>query len=208
MSGSLHDLVTNLLQLGTGTDHVTLIEKIIRPLVVYVLLVAALKFMGKRVLAQLNAFDLVVLLLISNTVQNAIIGNDTSLSGGLIGGAALLLVNSLLVRLLWRSPDTPLRGEGAEVDLWRFGEAVRESLDRYHITVPELAATAHERGFDSLTEVDKVSLAPNGTLTFIGRESNSGAARHQALIERIEALQRDVAMLIRRDPGASAPVSG
>ena len=208
MSGSLHDLVTNLLQLGTGTDHVTLIEKIIRPLVVYVLLVAALKFMGKRVLAQLNAFDLVVLLLISNTVQNAIIGNDTSLSGGLIGGAALLLVNSLLVRLLWRSPDTPLRGEGAEVDLWRFGEAVRESLDRYHITVPELAATAHERGFDSLAEVDKVSLAPNGTLTFIGRESNSGAARHQALIERIEALQRDVAMLIRRDPGASAPVSG
>ena len=126
MSGSLHDLVTNLLQLGTGTDHVTLIEKIIRPLVVYVLLVAALKFMGKRVLAQLNAFDLVVLLLISNTVQNAIIGNDTSLSGGLIGGAALLLVNSLLVRLLWRSPDTPLRGEGAEVDLWRFGEAVRQ----------------------------------------------------------------------------------
>lgn len=208
MSGSLHDLVTNLLQLGTGTDHVTLIEKIIRPLVVYVLLVAALKFMGKRVLAQLNAFDLVVLLLISNTVQNAIIGNDTSLSGGLIGGAALLLVNSLLVRLLWRSPDTPLRGEGAEVDLWRFGEAVRESLDRYHITVPELAATAHERGFDSLAEVDKVSLAPNGTLTFIGRESNSGTARHQELIERIEALQRDVAMLLRRDPGASAPVSG
>jgi uncharacterized membrane protein YcaP (DUF421 family) len=208
MSGSLHDLVTNLLQLGTGTDHVTLIEKIIRPLVVYVLLVAALKFMGKRVLAQLNAFDLVVLLLISNTVQNAIIGNDTSLSGGLIGGAALLLVNSLLVRLLWRSPDTPLRGEGAEVDLWRFGEAVRESLDRYHITVPELAATAHERGFDSLAEVDKVSLAPNGTLTFIGRESNSGTVRHQELIERIEALQRDVAMLIRRDPGASAPISG
>lgn len=208
MSGSLHDLVTNLLQLGTGTDHVTLIEKIIRPLVVYVLLVAALKFMGKRVLAQLNAFDLVVLLLISNTVQNAIIGNDTSLSGGLIGGAALLLVNSLLVRLLWRSPDTPLRGEGAEVDLWRFGEAVRESLDRYHITVPELAATAHERGFDSLAEVDKVSLAPNGTLTFIGRESNSGTARHQELIERIEALQRDVAMLLRRDPGASAPISG
>ncbi len=208
MSGSLHDLVTNLLQLGTGTDHVTLIEKIIRPLVVYVLLVAALKFMGKRVLAQLNAFDLVVLLLISNTVQNAIIGNDTSLSGGLIGGAALLLVNSLLVRLLWRSPDTPLRGEGAEVDLWRFGEAVRESLDRYHITVPELGVTAHERGFDSLADVDKVSLAPNGTLTFIGRESNSGTARHQELIERIEALQRDVAMLLRRDPGASAPISG
>ncbi len=208
MSGSLHDLVTNLLQLGTGTDHVTLIEKIIRPLVVYVLLVAALKFMGKRVLAQLNAFDLVVLLLISNTVQNAIIGNDTSLSGGLIGGAALLLVNSLLVRLLWRSPDTPLRGEGVEVDLWRFGEAVRESLDRYHITVPELAVTAHERGFDSLADVDKVSLAPNGTLTFIGRESNSGGARHQELIERMEALQRDVAMLIRRDPGASAPASG
>lgn len=208
MSGSLHDLVTNLLQLGTGSDHVTLLEKIVRPVVVYVVLVAALKFMGKRVLAQLNAFDLVVLLLISNTVQNAIIGNDTSLSGGLIGGATLLLVNSLLVRLLWRSPDAPLRGEGDEVDLWRFGEAVRDNLDRYHITVPELAVTCHERGFDSLSEVDKVSLAPNGTLTFIGRADNSGEARQRQLLERMDALQRDLATLIGRDPGASAPAPG
>jgi uncharacterized membrane protein YcaP (DUF421 family) len=198
MSGTLQDLATNLLQFGTGTDHVSLAEKILRPIVVYVLLVMALKFMGKRVLAQMNAFDLVVLLVISTTVQNAIIGNDTSLSGGLIGGAALL------VRLLWRSPDQPLRGEGSEVNLWQFGQPDKQNLNRYHIPIPELTVTAHERGFDSLEQVEKVSLAPNGTLTFVGRESDSEAGRHRELMRRLESMERELSALIRRDPGASA----
>ncbi len=208
MSGSLHDLVTNLLQFGTGSDHVSVVEKIIRPVVVYVLLVLALKAMGKRVLAQLNAFDLVVLLVISNTVQNAIIGNDTSLSGGIIGGMALLLTNALLIRISWRGPNVPLRGEGRDVPLWQFGEANEENLNRYHITVPELAATAHERGFSSLEEVEKVALAPNGTLSFAGRESSSEDFRHRELMQRLESMERDLSLLIRRDPGASAPVTG
>ncbi len=204
MSGTLQDLATNLLQFGTGTDHVSLAEKILRPIVVYVLLVMALKFMGKRVLAQMNAFDLVVLLVISNTVQNAIIGNDTSLSGGLIGGAALLVTNALLVRLLWRSPDQPLRGVGSEVNLWQFGQPDKKNLNRYHIPIPELTVTAHERGFDSLEQVEKVSLAPNGTLTFVGRESDSEAGRHRELMRRLESMERELSALIRRDPGASA----
>jgi len=150
----------------------------------------------------------VVLLLISNTVQNAIIGNDTSLSGGLIGGASLLIINALVIRALWRSPDAPMRGEGEEVDLWSLGEAVRRNLDRYHITVPELVVTCHERGFESLAEVERISLAPNGTLTFVGRAGNSDEARHRELMARLEDLQRELTILIRRDPGASAPAPG
>src|SRR5215831_17538045 len=79
-----------------------LIEKILRPVAVYFFLVIALRVFGKRELAQLNPFDLVVLLSLSNTVQNAIIGNDNSLTGGLIGAFALLGMNYLVVRFLFR----------------------------------------------------------------------------------------------------------
>jgi len=78
------------------------IEKILRPVVVYAFVVVALRISGKRELAQLNTFDLVVLLSLSNTVQNAIIGNDNSLSGGLIGAFSLLMINHLTVRLRFR----------------------------------------------------------------------------------------------------------
>src|SRR5208283_5715919 len=81
---------------------VPVLEKIIRPIVVYFFLVVLLRAFGKRELAQLNPFDLVVLLSLSNTVQNAIIGNDNSLSGGLIGAFTLLGVNYLVVRFLFR----------------------------------------------------------------------------------------------------------
>src|SRR5438270_12822675 len=77
-------------------------EKILRPVIVYVALVILLRVFGKRELAQLNPFDLVVLLSLSNTVQNAIIGDDNSVTGGLIGAFTLLAVNYIVVRFLFR----------------------------------------------------------------------------------------------------------
>jgi hypothetical protein len=100
-------LWTNLMHFGapdSATHPVTLVEKVVRPVLVYLLLVFLLRRAGKRLLAQLNPFDFVVLLTLSNTVQNAIIGNDTSLLGGAIGAAALLAVNAILVRLYYRGP--------------------------------------------------------------------------------------------------------
>src|SRR5882672_8971280 len=76
-------------------------EKILRPIIVYMFLILGLRLAGKRELAQLNPFDLVVLLTISNTVQNAIIGEDNSITGGLIGAATLLLVNHAVVRYMY-----------------------------------------------------------------------------------------------------------
>src|SRR4051794_38801741 len=78
---------------------IPIIEKMLRPVLVYVFLLVGLRIAGKRELAQLNAFDLIVLLTLSNTVQNAIIGNDNSVSGGVIGAIALLAVNYGVVRL-------------------------------------------------------------------------------------------------------------
>src|ERR1043165_9835001 len=76
-------------------------EKILRPILVYAFLIVALRLAGKRELAQLNPFDLVVLLTISNTVQNAIIGEDNSVTGGVIGAATLLILNYGVVRFLY-----------------------------------------------------------------------------------------------------------
>src|ERR1700757_522205 len=83
---------------------VPIIEKLLRPVVVYLVLVLLLRIFGKRELAQLNPFDLVVLLSLSNTVQNAIIGDDNSVTGGIIGAVSLLAINWLVVHLLFRSP--------------------------------------------------------------------------------------------------------
>src|ERR1700731_530272 len=93
----MHEIWTNMFVLG-----VPIAEKILRPICVYVFLLIGLRLAGKRELAQLNPFDLIVLLTLSNTVQNAIIGNDNSITGGLVGAATLLIVNYLLVRFVHR----------------------------------------------------------------------------------------------------------
>src|SRR5712692_9419031 len=92
---------------------ISIVEKIIRPVIVYFFLVIGLRLAGKRELAQLNPFDLVVLLTLSNTVQNAIIGNDNSVSGGLIGAATLLIVNYMVVRSLYGHDKLEQLVEGA-----------------------------------------------------------------------------------------------
>src|SRR3954470_5529777 len=82
--------------------HLPLLEKILRPVIVYLFLVVLLRVFGKRELAQLNPFDLVVLLSLANTVQNAIIGNDNSLVGGMIGAFSLLACNYIVVRFMFK----------------------------------------------------------------------------------------------------------
>src|ERR1700712_730363 len=94
--------------------HLPLLEKILRPVIVYMSLVLFLRLFGKRELAQLNPFDLVVLLSLSNTVQNAMIGDDNSVSGGIIGAFSLLAINWILMRLLFRLPKLNSAIEGTE----------------------------------------------------------------------------------------------
>src|SRR5438067_9755033 len=120
------------------------LEKIIRTLIVYAFLLIGLRLAGKRELTQLNPFDLVVLLLLSNTVQNAIIGEDNSLVGGLLGAATLLVLNGVLVRVLfrWGKLDTI---EGKPDLLIRNGRIVRDHLDRELITLAELEAAARRK---------------------------------------------------------------
>src|ERR1700712_6121321 len=118
-------------------------EKILRPVIVYVLLVALLRIFGKRELAQLNPFDLVVLLSLSNTVQNAIIGDDNSVTGGVVGAFALLAINWVLMRILFKVPKLNDALEGTETILILEGIVDYEALKRETLTEVELLSVLH-----------------------------------------------------------------
>src|SRR5689334_23787370 len=124
-----------------------LAEKILRPVIVYVFLVMLLRIFGKRELAQLNPFDLVVLLSVSNTVQNAIIGDDNSVTGGLIGAFTLFGVNYLVIRFLFKHRRLDEILEGTPTCLVEDGKISRSGLAKELISESELLTVAHRQGF-------------------------------------------------------------
>ena len=139
------------------------VEKLLRPVLVYVFMVVVLRIFGKRELAQLNPFDLVVLLSLSNTVQNAIIGNDNSLTGGFIGAFSLLATNYLVVRFLFRHRRLDQILEGKPTVLIEKGHLVPGALAKELLSRAELTTVLHRQGFDSLDEVERCVLEPGGT---------------------------------------------
>jgi uncharacterized membrane protein YcaP (DUF421 family) len=148
-----------------------------------------LRLAGKRELSQLNPFDLVVLLLLSNTVQNAIIGNDNSIIGGLFGAAVLLLTNHFLVRYLFKSGKLDAV-EGSPDVLVSGGRIWRDRLDKELITVAELEAAARRQGIRSMEDVEECRLETGGALTFVPKVPTPDETKHSELIERLEAIER------------------
>jgi uncharacterized membrane protein YcaP (DUF421 family) len=170
-------------------------EKLLRPVIVYLVLVALLRLFGKRELAQLNPFDLVVLLSLSNTVQNAIIGDDNSISGGVIGAFALLAINWIVVRIMYRSPKLTRAFEGRSTTLVSNGQIDQKALRRESLSREELLNVVHRQGFEGLHQVHHCELEPNGTFYIEGFEPSTGEKHHADLIERLDALQRQIAAL-------------
>ena len=199
MEPHLLSALRDLVQLGSQemtNDWAHWLEKLLRPAVVYVFLVFLLRKFGRRMLAQLNPFDFVVLLMLSNTVQNAIIGEDTSLVGGLVGALALLGVNALLVRHFYRGPSQDrLSDDDKDIALIRGGELAEGDLRRLHINAGDLVAKAHERGFDTLTEIESAMLYPNGTIYFRARHPDERERYQRELMARLDQLQHAVAAL-------------
>lgn len=172
-----------------------LMEKLLRPAIVYLALVVLLRLFGKRELAQLNPFDLVVLLSLSNTVQNAIIGNDNSLSGGILGAVALLAVNWLVVRVLFHSPKLTRMFEGRSAVLVRDGKVDQKALKRESLSQQELLDVIHRQGFDSVQKVQRCELEPNGTFYVEAFEPSVADQQHAELLARLDGLAREVAAL-------------
>jgi len=195
----MHDIWKDMFVLG-----VPIAEKILRPIIVYVFLIVGLRLSGKRELAQLNPFDLIVLLTLSNTVQNAIIGEDNSVTGGIIGAASLLAINYLVVRFLYDHRKIDQIVEGSPDVLIENGKIHEHKLKRELITKEELAAAARKQGFDSLSEVRQCVLEPGGTLSFTARKPATEDIRHQELLKKFDALTEELARLRKMQPPATA----
>jgi len=178
-----------------------ILEKLLRPVVVYLVLVLLLRLFGKRELAQLNPFDLVVLLSLSNTVQNAIIGDDNSVSGGIIGAFSLLAINWLVVRVLFRSRRMTRVLEGRATILVHNGQLDKRAMHREALTREELLDVIHRQGFDHFEQVRRCELEPNGTFYVEGQEPSAADKRHAELLERIDALSHEVTALRAQSAG-------
>ncbi len=170
----------------------------LRPVIVYLVLVLLLRLFGKRELAQLNPFDLVVLLSLSNTVQNAIIGDDNSVTGGIIGAFSLLAINWLVVRVLFRSPRLTRALEGRAAVLIRDGHIDRKALERESLSREELIEVIHRQGFEHIHEVHRCELEPNGSFYIEAKDPSIADKRHDELLARLDALSQEIAALRAR----------
>lgn len=170
-------------------------EKMLRPIAVYIFLVVVLRVFGKRELAQLNPFDLVVLLSLSNTVQNAIIGNDNSLTGGLVGAFTLLGVNYMVVRFLFRHRRLDQIFEGKPAVLIDEGKIVKRNLAKELLTRAELMTVLHRQGFASLHDVERCILEPGGTFFVMGKTPATTEVHHAEVMKRLEELNAKLELL-------------
>ena len=172
-----------------------LLEKILRPMIVYIALIGFLRIFGKRELAQLNPFDLVVLLSLSNTVQNAMIGEDNSISGGIVGAFALLAINWLLSRVLFHMPGLNRTLQGDATCLIKDGVVDYDALRKEALTEEELLSVLHKQSLDTFEEVRRCVLEPNGTFFIEARKPTRDEEDVDKLLTAVHQLTKDVADL-------------
>ncbi len=177
---------------GMFTPELSLLEKMLRPVVVYIFLVIALRIFGKRELAQLNPFDLVVLLSLSNTVQNAIIGADNSVAGCLLGALTLLAVNYFVVRYFFKHRRLDQIIEGKPTVLIENGRLLKRELAKELLTEAELKTVAHRQGFTGLEEIERCVLEPGGTFFLQGKRPALADRQQAELLSRLDALGKQI----------------
>jgi uncharacterized membrane protein YcaP (DUF421 family) len=183
---------------GVLVPALSVAEKILRTVAVYLFLVIALRLAGKRELAQLNPFDFIVLLVLSNTLQNAVIGADNSVAGGFLGAATLLVLNFGVNRWLSRHPRIESFLVGRKRLLIVGGRVLAPSLKKENLTRQELELAAHKAGIPTLSEVQLAEIDPDGELFFVARTPPPEELRHRELVDKLEALGREVAELRAR----------
>jgi uncharacterized membrane protein YcaP (DUF421 family) len=171
----------NLFHLGVSAG-----EKVIRTVLVYLVVLALLRIFGKRQLAQLNALDLVVLLLLSNVVQNAIIGPDNSFLGGVLGAATLVVCNYVLIRLTYNHDRMLYLVQGKSTKLAEKGQPDVRALHKELITENELDSALRREGINGVKATDEVTLDPEGTITPVTKPEPG----IPAVLERLDELER------------------
>jgi uncharacterized membrane protein YcaP (DUF421 family) len=175
-------------------------EKVLRTLVVYAAIAALVRLAGKRGLAQLNSFDLVVVLLLSNVVQNAIIGDDNSLTGGLLGAVVLVAVNAVVVRIVARSDRLTSVFEGTPTTLVKNGRYIPRALEREGLRAGDVTTALRSQSADEVAEVERAVLEPGGALvvSLFPERRNANRGDVDALYRRLDELERRVLGALER----------
>lgn len=176
-------------------------EKVIRSVAVYLFLFLALRLAGKRELGNVNTADLIVLLLISNTVQNAIIGDETSLIGGIAGATILFVLNRVISVASYHKRQVRLLVDGEPVELIRDGEVLESAMAKERITLDELAMVVREHGIGRLSDVEHAILEPNGMISAIPNDPGTPIA------ERLSRIEESLQQLLRRSDPSPVPKS-
>lgn len=159
------------------TFDATLLLIAARTLIVYTVLLLGLRLTGKREVGQMTPFDLVLLLLLSNAVQNAMTGPDTSVSGGIVAAITLLLVNALLTRLVGQRRHLRKLVEGTPRLLIHSGQVVSENLAKENLTVDELHQALREHGVASIADVGLAVLEVDGSISVLKKDELPNAVR-------------------------------
>ena len=180
------------------------LEKLLRPVIVYLFLIFFLRLFGKRELAQLNPFDLVVLLSLSNTVQNAMIGDDNTVTGGIIGAFSLLAINYVLTLVLYRLPKVDKVVEGSATVLIKRGVVDKVAMKKEALTELELKSVLHKQGLNDFSEVEKCVLEPNGTFYVEAMDPNSDDLARAKIMDAVLALTAEVQSLKVQLKGSQA----
>ncbi|MEE1788729.1 DUF421 domain-containing protein [Streptomyces sp. SP17BM10] len=180
--------------------QIPIVEKVLRTIAVYALIVVLFRIAGKRGLAGLNTFDMVVVFLLSNVVQNAIIGNDDSLLGGAIGAVTLIAVNSAVTRWLARDPRAARLLEGTSTTVVRNGELVPGALRELALRPSELEHAIRIQHGDDLSDVARARLEPDGQLLVTLKAAEQSATRGdiEELRQRLDTIERLLTDLGRR----------
>lgn len=162
------------------------IDIVIRSLVVYLFMMLGLRLFGKNQLSQLNAGDVILLLLISNAVQNAMVGPDTSLEGGLLSAFVLFMVNFVLKKIMFRNKKIRQIVEGKPEILVKDGVVNFEKMKQLDITIDELEETVREHGIESVSEVKLAMLEVDGNVSVIsiGENNQTNFSRHKRKFPR------------------------
>ncbi|MGD0648000.1 MAG: YetF domain-containing protein [Acidobacteriaceae bacterium] len=196
----MHEL-THALSHDMFSMQLPLAEKIVRPVIVYLFLVVFLRIFGKRELAQLNPFDLVVLLSLSNTVQNAMIGDDNSVSGGVVGAFSLLAINWALAWVLYRAPKFTGLLSGHPATLVREGVVDEAEMKKQSLTHEDLVSVLNKNGFNDPEDVQTCVLEPNGTFFVQGKKPSSDEVEREEIMRALAELTAEVKAL-RGEMGA------
>lgn len=163
-----------------------LLNIVLRSLCVYFFMVVGIRVFGKNQLSQLNAGDVVLLLLISNAVQNAMVGENTSLEGGLLAALVLFVANFLLKKVMFKNPKVKSFLESDPVILIRNGKVLEENLKKVEISLDELEEAVHEHGVERIEEVKLSIMEVDGTISVISDNTTDQQVQYSRIKRRLK----------------------